>query len=953
MKIKLLCIICCCLIAACAGSRGKRISSVEKTLSKMTVEEKVGQMMVVAYTPKFYNKDAGGFNTLLNRVEKYHIGAVNFIGRDGEAYGVARSIDRLQSKAKIPLMVMADIEWGLPMRIQDGTMFLQNMAFGATGSEEYAYELGKITAIEARALGIQVGFSPVVDVNNNPENVIINTRSFGEDPALVSKLGAAYIRGMQENGVYATAKHFPGHGDTDVDSHLGLPTINASVDRIESVELAPFKAAVDAGVRFVMVAHITYGAFPQMEGRPATLDSYFIEDVLRKDMGYKGLVISDAMRMGGIVNHYWSGEAAVMAINAGVDFLLMPPNFESTFEFVVEAVQNGRIPMPQIDEAVRRILQAKVEIGLDRIPSANPAAAENILATAAHRQKAEEMANAAMTLVRDEKDALPFKAEHLDSVLVVAITDGNSGNTYRSRLQGEIRRRIPYVKSVVIDPRSTEEEVQSIIAAADTFPAVAAGVFVSWGGHKGSVSLPDTTVELLKDFFKIETPLAVISFGSPYILRAIPEAPSYICAYGTDPLAVRAATRAIFGEIPLNATLPVSIPGYYDIGDGLQKPAREMTFARNIDDTKFSEAHQILEQAIADSVFPGAQMAVLVDGVLIDSRGFGHQTYNANSPAVTTETIYDLASVTKVAATTVTAMELFEQNKIELDIHVKSYLPDFSGGLKDSVTLRHLLTHSAGLKAWDDLWNKAANKQEALDYIYDLPLIYTPGDSMIYSDLGIIMIGEIIETVTGKSIDKLAAQYIYRPMGMTSTMYRPPAELLPRIAPTEIGGGMNRGLIHGDVHDENTFFFNNVSTHAGLFSTAEDLAALAQMLLNGGIYNHRRFYAPQTISNWTTRQKLPEGTRRGIGWDTPADEESSAGNQFSKGSFGHFGYTGTSFWIDPNRKTAIVLLTNRVHPTRTRGGIKDVRIAFHNSVLMTLFPEAVEPEPEAETEVSE
>ncbi len=251
--------------------------------------------------------------------------------------------------------------------------------------------------------------------------------------------------------------------------------------------------------------------------------------------------------------------------------------------------------------------------------------------------------------------------------------------------------------------------------------------------------------------------------------------------------------------------------------------------------------------------------------------------------------------------------------------------------------MRHLFTHSSGAHWWVDLWNKADNKADALDYIYDLPLDYTPGDSMIYSDLGLIMIGEILETITGKRIDRLAHDLIYKPMGMKNTMFNPPKDLLARIAPTEIGGGMNRGLIHGDVHDENTHFFNGVSTHAGLFSTAEDLAALAQMLLNGGIYRHRRFFSPKTVKYWTTRQDLPEGSARALGWRTPENEGSSAGDYFSKGSFGHTGFTGTSIWIDPNRKIAIILLTNRVHPTRERGGMYEVRRDFHNSAMKALL----------------
>lgn len=926
------------LLVGCAGTRSQRGAAwVESRLAEMSVEQKVGQVMAPAYVQRFYNDENANFQRLVKLVRDYHIGGAMFYR--GAPYSVARSIERLQAVAEIPLLVMADMEWGLPQRVDESTRFLQNMAVGATRNEAFAYEMGKVTAQEARAIGVHVGFAPVMDVNNNPDNIIINTRSYGEDPDLVARLGTAYIRGMQENGLYATAKHFPGHGDTDIDSHMFLPTIGVSRDRLASVELPPFRAAVEAGVKCVMVAHITYSQVQEMEGRPATLDRYFIQDVLRKEMGFDGLVFTDAMDMGGITENYWSGQAAVMALNAGVDMLLIPPNFESTFEFVVEAVKDGRIPEARLNEAVRRILGAKAELGLTERPVFSEERLEAVMADPENLRKAEAMANAAITLVRDDKNVFPLKAEELDSVLVLTVTD-EAGTDWRGEpMNAEVRRRIPNVATAFIDPRSDEQEIGAIRAKLDSVQAAIVGVFVKWRDRKGTIALPDTTVKLMKDIFTADVPMAVIAFGSPYTLRQIPEVPSYLCAYETVSLAIRAAVRGVFGEIPLTAKLPVSIPGYYEIGDGLERPAREMALTKDFRDDLFADAYAILEQAIEDSVFPGAQVAIVHDNKLLASRGFGRQTYDPGSPSVTTATIYDLASVTKVAATTVSAMRLWERGKLLLDVPVKSYIPEFRGGAKDSVTLRHLLTHSGGTHWWTDLWNHAKNKEEALEYIYNLPLDYAPGDSMIYSDLGIIMVGKILEVITGQPLDTLADRLIFRPMGMKNTLFNPPKELLPRIAPTEIGGSMNRGLIHGDVHDENTSFLGGVSSHAGLFSMAEDLAALAQMLINGGIYRHHRFFSPETVKYWTRRQHMPEWSTRALGWDTPSEHGSLAGDYFSPGSFGHTGFTGTSIWIDPNRKIAIILLTNRVHPTRERGGIGQVRRNFHNAVMKALLPE--------------
>lgn len=922
------------MLFSCAGNGIRDQKNwVENTLASMSLEQKVGQVMAPAFHPRFYNQADPQFRYLRTLVQDYHIGGMMFYR--GMPYEVVRILQRLQNEATIPMMMMADAEWGVAMRVQHGTRFLQNMAVGATRSEDYAYTMGQITAEEARAVGLHVVFAPVLDVNNNPDNIIINTRSFGEDPKLVARLGAAFIRGLQEHGVYATAKHFPGHGDTADDSHLNLPVISAQRERLQSVELPPFKAAVDAGVNCVMVAHITYSDVPEMQGRPATLDPYFINEVLREEMGFDGLVLTDAMDMGGITENYWSGQAAVMAINSGVDVLLIPPDFAATFEFVVEAVKEGRIPMQRLEQSVRRILRAKHTLGLHTKPAFNMELAEQVLADPEHQQQASKIANDAMTLLRDDKHAIPLHAESLDSVLVVTITDEENRGPSET-LNQQIKARIPIVRTAYVDPRSTPADLDSVMALTDSAQAVIIGAFVKWGSSKGSVTLPDTTAQLLSSLFEIGKPMAVISFGSPYVLRQLPDTPSYLCAYDASALAVRAAARAIFGETAITARLPVSIPGHYAIGHGLQREARRMQLSRQIDDARFQKAYAVLQQAIADSVFPGAQVAIVHDGNLVASRGFGHQTYDPRSAEVDTETIYDLASVTKVAATTLSAMMLWEQGKLLLDVPVKSYLPEFSGGLKDSVTVRHLLTHSSGTHWWTDLWNKAANKSAALDYIYTLPLDFTPGDSMVYSDLGLIMVGEILRTVSGKRIDHLARQLIFQPMGLKNTLYTPPPELLPRIAPTEIGGSMDRGLIHGEVHDENTFFLDGVSSHAGLFSTAEDLAELAQMLLNGGIYRHHRFFTPQTIHTWKQRQNMPEGSIRALGWVTPADEGSSAGDYFSDATFGHTGFTGTSMWIDPENRIAVILLTNRVHPTRERGGIYEVRRAFHNTVLQAL-----------------
>ena len=917
----------------------QQLQWVDSLYNQMSLDEKIGQLFMPYIASDNTSENKAKIKNLLDSL---HIG--NFFFLKGHPSDEQALNNFIQLNAKYPVITAIDAEWGLAMRLDSTARFPWNMTLGAIQNDSIVYEIGRRIGQQTRNVGFQMNFSPVVDINTNPDNPIIGNRSFGEDKNNVARKGYMMMRGLQTYDILTTAKHFPGHGDTNVDSHLGLPVIEVPAERLEKVELPPFKAAVDAGVKMIMVAHITYSAFPQMQGRPATLDPYFVQDVLRKQWGFKGLVITDAMGMGGIVNNYWSGEAAVLAIKAGADFLLDPPNFEPTFKFVLDAVREGRISERRIDESVRRILRAKYELGLWKRPQIDLKELERVMARRQHLQKAEEMANAAMTLLKDSLNVLPFHAQELDTVMVVTVTDRDWGYRYRDMLAREVKKRVPVVETVLIQPGTCNETIQQAIARADSVDAVIMGIFVTWGSYKGSITLPDTTAKLLGTLLEVQKPMAVVAFGSPYLIRQLPRVPSYLCAYATSPLAVRAATRAIFGEIPIRGKIPVSIPGFFNMWDGLERPAYPMELEVAEDDQTFAPVYQVVEQAIADSVFPGAQIAIVHDGKLVALKGFGHHTYDPNSPKVTTRTIYDMASVTKVVVTTTIAMQLWEKKQLRLDVPVKSYIPEFSGGLKDSVTVRHLLTHSGGLHWWVPLWEKVSTPDSVIPYICSLPLDYAPGDSFVYSDLGMMLMQEILERITGKSLDQLAKSMVFQPLDMRNSMFNPPDSLKYRIAPTEIGGSMHRGLIHGEVHDENAFFRGGVSGHAGLFSNARDMANFAQMYLWGGVYKHHRLVWPQTIQYWTQRQNIPPGSDRALGWDTPSMEGySSAGHFFSAHSFGHTGFTGTSIWIDPDNNVAAILLTNRVHPTRKNRKIIQFRPKFYDAVMEAIARKTGKP----------
>jgi CubicO group peptidase (beta-lactamase class C family) len=467
-------------------------------------------------------------------------------------------------------------------------------------------------------------------------------------------------------------------------------------------------------------------------------------------------------------------------------------------------------------------------------------------------------------------------------------------------------------------------------------------LFVRVSDRKGNVDVPPEQAALAEQLFKTGKPVITVGLGSPYLIERFPQAETWLAAFGISDVAQISAARALFGQIPVRGHLPVTIPGVeMKLGFGLELPENPMTLQpMEGGDAQLQPAFQVIERAIADKAFPGATVAIGYRGK-VSLHAFGNLSYVANSAAIETHTMYDIASLTKVVATTTLVAKLAEGDfpvPLDLDARVERYLPEWATGpqpeWRHQVTVRHLLTHTSGLPAFKEYWRTSKNKQDTLTKIFAEPLEYEPGTKEIYSDLGIILMAEIIERLTGRTLDDLARTYIFTPLSMKDTMFRPPKTLWPSIAPTEIDNNLRHRLVQGEVHDENAFAIGGVSGHAGLFSTAPDLAAFCQMLLNGGVYAHHRILRRSTIAQFTTPQQLSSGTRT-LGWAVPT-EGGSSGHYFSVHSFGHTGFTGTSIWIDPDRQLFVVLLTNRVHPTRENQKIAQLRPAFHDAVMQAL-----------------
>ncbi|MCY3612592.1 MAG: serine hydrolase [Gemmatimonadetes bacterium] len=1029
---------------------------VDETLATLTLREAVAQL-VIPWIPGGYASESDPeFQDLLGWVEQ-GLGGVSISIGVPDAY-VAK-LNRLQARARVPLLVTSDFENGGPgMRIHHsyalpsllpqggGTSFPPTMAFGAAGDDDLAFEYGRITAVEARAVGVHWLFAPVLDVNSNPDNPVINVRSFGEDPQAVGRLGTAFIRGARAGGALSTAKHFPGHGDTRTDSHIELPVIGADRDRLDRVELFPFQVAVDEGVDAVMTAHV---AVPGVLGdnRPATMSPELMTDLLRGEMGFGGILFTDALRMGAITEGYGAGEAAVLSLEAGSDVILAPDGIGVTVDAVTAAVESGRVSRERIDASARRLLEAKARLGLHRERRVDPTAVAERVGTAEHRAVADRAATASLTLVRDRDRVFPLtRGANVLSVTYARPDALLAGRTFDASLRSHAGR----VATARVGPDTPWATYDSLLHAARTADAVLVGAYVPPRSGTGSVGVPPEFRAFVERLDRMDgAGVAVLSFGSPYLLSAFPATGTYLVAWGGWEVSQRAAARAVAGLAPITGRLPISIPPLHGLGEGLERaasgqlaeedeerpdPLREAGFIpgadrgdaaeeggqerpaggpgrwrpgpalpscthhpatalappppdradnladladvfctagsalgptvaspREVDPARvglsadsLAALDDFILDALADSAASGAALAVLRQGQLVRLRGYGRLDWDPDAPPVTPASIFDMASLTKVVGTTSAVMILAQRGLIALDDLVVDYLPWWGDGdaAKSRVTIRDLLLHRAGLVPFRRFFLEMQGREAYEDAIGSLPLDHPPGDTTVYSDIGLMTASFIVEAVSGQPLDAFLRDEVWRPLGMADTDFTPAPSLWDRVATTEFDAVYRGYHVHGEVHDENAHAIGGVAGHAGLFSSARDLAVFAQMMLDRGVAapctadpvsglpcNRPRFtpvsiFAQGSVDRFTRRQS--EASTRALGWDTPSPR-SSAGDYFSARSFGHTGYTGTSLWIDPTQELAVVLLTNRVNPTRENSRHVPLRRGVHDRVARAIL----------------
>ncbi|MEA3288247.1 MAG: glycoside hydrolase family 3 N-terminal domain-containing protein [Candidatus Marinimicrobia bacterium] len=930
-----------------------------RTLKRLTLRQKIAQMMVYHMRLDYLSAESARWQEIEQIISTDGLGSLHVWG--GDASAALTFLNEMQMRSRVPIMVQADLEYGLKRRFKGGTALPWPMALTATGDPDLAFEAGRITAEEGRALGIHVALTPIVDVNNNPDNPIINTRGYSEDPDQVIQYATRFMQGLQAYGMLATAKHFPGHGDTQTDSHSSLARIPSDPERLWAIELKPFQALIDAGVDLVMVGHLDAGEFQMEPGVPSSLSPFWLHDILRKQMGFKGVIITDAMAMGGITNEYSDRYALIQTIRAGSDLIIQNHNYLKSIDYVEEAVRDGLLSEARIDESVLRILTLKSKLGLDRKKTLNLTDTQQAYGSNYNKQVSELIMERAVTLVKDSLNMIPLQIHENDTTYLIDIKDWAADHDLTT-IKRRLIRSLPTAVSYTLDSSDPQDYYSSVLAGIPDSAQVIVNVYSYTKMRKDRVLLPEKQAEFIRSLASRTDRLLVSSFGTPYLIRDFPEIPAYMVAYTTQSEMQSAVASAILGQTDISGALPISIPGIASHGQGLHRTAvphsnTVQTVVTETDDKilfhvapeevgsdpGFVMPH--VNQALVEHAWPGGVLLAAKDGKIFLHEYFGSHTY-ANERNTYRGDVFDLASVTKVIATTSAAMKLYEQGKLDLDTTVVSYLPEFTGpdslntALKATITIKQLLTHTAGMKPFKRFYNMdAPDSQSRLDSVFQAELDTLPGTRYRYSDIGLITLGKVIERLSGTDLNTFTDSLIFRPLAMTSTGYLP-ENPLDQIVPTEYSE-IDSGFVHGYVHDENSHSLGGITGHAGLFSVALDLARFAQMMLNQGTLGDTVIFQPETIKLFTQRADLvaeeEDGRSRCLGWDSPSGP-SSGGVYLSPNSFGHTGFTGTSIWIDPDNQIFVILLTNAVHPDRRNKypGYYDWRQRIHSGVYESL-----------------
>jgi beta-glucosidase-like glycosyl hydrolase/CubicO group peptidase (beta-lactamase class C family) len=955
-------------------SADKWVDSVFKSL---TDEQKIAQLIVVRLssidpiTKKITFLDQQVEET----VRKYNIGAICLF--QGGPVTQANFINHFQSIAQTPILICIDAENGLGMRMDSVIPLPRQMELGAIQDPGIIYQYGHLVGMQCKRIGIQVNFAPVVDINNNPDNPVINDRSFGEDKNKVAKYGLQYMKGLQDVGVMACAKHFPGHGDVSVDSHVDLPVINKTKAELDSMELVPFKTLFRAGIASVMIAHLYIPAIDNKPNQPTSLSYNNVSKLLRKELKFSGISFTDALEMQGVAKYFPAGEAAVQSLIAGNDLLCLPGNIDECIQKINEALKNKKIKWKEINGRVRKVLYAKYQYGLANWQPVNTDhLTEDLNQDIPELNK--RIASHAMTLVRSENPTtiplLPGKKKI--AYLGLGISEENE---FARRMQKDYKAHVYYFDNSL----ESDKALATLNLLNNRYDAVIIGIHNYNRYPANQFGMSPSAIWLMQQLQKQNNTINFV-FGNPYMIKNICNGKTIIACYDDNDIAQTTAVDLLEGKFSALGKLPVTVCDSLKYGTGRVASTGILPFASpeslGFDPKKLLAIDSICQDAIGKQAAPGCVVLVARNGKVFYQKAFGYLSYEKTEP-VYPGTLYDLASVTKICATNMGVMKLYDEGKLDLQKTLGDYLPWVRGSNKATLKIWDVLLHQAGLKAFIPFYqetidkskeglplaniysNKPAGnyrvrvaenlymKQSWTDTLYKRILQSDLGTmgKYVYSDNDFIFMGKIVEAISGMSLDQYVRQTYYEPLDMTTTTFRPRDFFsVSRIAPTEQELVFRRQLLRGDVHDPGAAMFGEVSGHAGLFSDAYDLAVLEQMLANGGEIDGKRYLKKETIDLFTAYHS--DSSRRGLGFDKPEKDNLTRKEPYpclsiSPDAFGHTGFTGTCVWVDPKYNLVYIFLSNRVNPL---GSNKLGELSVRGNILECIY-KAMSTESEVES----
>ena len=919
---------------------------VDSVLNALSPDERIAQLIVVA---AYSNRNPAHTQELLQMVKDHKVGGLIFF--QGGPGRQARMINQLQAASKVPLLIAMDAEWGVGMRLDSTISYPYQMTLGAIQNTPLLYQMGQQVARELKRVGVHANFAPVADVNNNPNNPVINFRSFGEDKDNVAAKSIAYMQGMQDEHVLTTAKHFPGHGDTDTDSHKALPQINHPRARLDTLELYPFRKMIEAGVGGVMVAHLNIPALDSTKGLPSTLSKPIITDLLKNELDFEGLVVTDAMNMKGVTGSNPPGVVDKDAILAGNDVLEFTENVPKAIAEIRKAIDQGLISQEAIDQRCRKMLAVKQWVGLHQYQPIKVANIGTEMNTPTAQLLNRKLMEAALTVLRNENDLIPIR--RLDTLKIASVS---MGVTQPTAFQ-EMLELYTGMKHFTLAAQVTTDHIRQLEEQLKGYDLVIAGVHDDSKYPRNSLKFSTALKNYIRELAARDNTIISV-FKNPYVLAKLPgieQADGLIMTYQDNVNAEELAAQLIFGGVSATGRLPVSVGNMFALGEGLNVEG-DLRFGYTLpeevgmdSDMLYRRIDSLVQQAIEAKAMPGCEVLVARNKKVVMYKAYGEHVYHDTLQVERTD-LYDLASISKIASALPAIMKLHGEGKFDLEASIDDYLPYFKRSNKAGVPFREILAHQARFKPWIPFWTNTRRRNGSYrwftikaDSSRRFPVKLT--DSMflhrnyqkkifkaikkspleaekkyLYSGLLFYLLPTIVEKLSGEDYLTYLHQNFYDPLGTTTLTYNPMDEFpVHRIVPTENDYLFRRQPIAGRVHDEGAIMMGGVSANAGLFSDANDLAKLMQMYLDEGEYGGQRYISAATVREFIRYQFPDNDNRRGLGFDKPYFERSENGNaamSASDASFGHSGFTGTFTWADPEYDLVYVFLSNRVHPTR-------------------------------------